>query len=114
MKKMVLMAVCLFVCSSAMATNDDPPKRNQWSTENCKDAGVTTKVDNDYDTNSYKSKVSVDNSRSKDYETRTTVTDYGGNKIDELTTNYGKYKNATAEGEYKRDVKAETECRFKN
>ena len=118
MKKMVLMAACLFVCSSAMATHDDPPKnpRNEWSKENCKDAGVTTTVNNDYYNGGYKSQVTVNTPISNgNYQSRTTVTDYGGNQVDELKggkySNNGSHHTSTSQT-YKRDVKAETECKF--
>ena len=119
MKKMVLMAACLFVCSSAMATHDDPPKnpRNEWSKENCKDAGVTTTVDNDYYNGGYKSQVTVNTPRNSGnpYQSRTTVTDYGGNQVDEFRSGTLPESNTyskSASQTYKRDVKAETECKF--
>ncbi|MDO5497086.1 MAG: hypothetical protein Q4F45_04320 [Alistipes sp.] len=124
MKKLVLMAACLFVCSSAMATHDDPPKnpRNEWSKENCKDAGVTTTVNNDYYTDGYKSQVTVNtpdingSHTNKDaYQSRTTVTDYDGNQIDEIRSGSLPDKDTyskSASQTYKRDVKAETECKF--
>ena len=60
MKKIFVLAVCLFVCSTVMAAQNNPPQndsRYQWNENNCKDARVETRVNNQYYHDGYKSQV---------------------------------------------------------
>ena len=114
MKRFFILAISLFV-SATMLLAMDPPARNQWSSDNCKDAGVTTTTNNDYYHNGNKSQVSV-HAYDKHVETRTTVRDYSGNVVDEISnrTNVaGNYKQKI-QREYKRDVTSSTECKWNN
>lgn len=116
MKRFFILAISLFV-SATMLLAMDPPARNQWSSDNCKDAGVTTTTNNDYYDNGYKSQVKVqrqENNNSK-VETRTTVRDYSGNVVDEISNrNWDGSLERSVERGYKRDVTSSTECRWRD
>ena len=112
MKRFFILAISLFV-SATMLLAMDPPARNQWSSDNCKDAGVTTTTNNDYYNNGYKSQVSVYKHGNAVVETRTTVRDYSGNVVDEISNrNGGSGYKQNVQREYKRDVTSSTECKW--
>lgn len=111
MKRFFILAISLFV-SATMLLAMDPPARNQWSSDNCKDAGVTTTTNNDYYNNGNKSQVSV-HVGYNNVETRTTVRDYSGNVVDEISNRHqGNNYQLNVNREYKRDVTSSTECRW--
>ncbi len=111
MKRFFILAISLFV-SATMLLAMDPPARNQWSSDNCKDAGVTTTTNNDYNNNGNKSQVRVYNHGNSVVETRTTVRDYSGNVVDEISNRSGSAYGFDVKREYKRDVTSSTECKW--
>lgn len=111
MKKILCLAISLFVCSAAMAIQDDDNKKYEWSKDNCRDARVETKTDNYYYNNGYKSQVEVTSSSDK-VDTRTTVRDKeSGYVVDEITFK-GNSVNRSESREYKQEVTSDTECRW--
>lgn len=113
MKKIFVLAVCLFVCSTVMAAQNNPPQndsRYQWNENNCKDARVETRVNNQYYNNGNKSRVTQTRTDGS-YEARTTVYNSKGQSIDNLhTTDNSAYQ--TNHRYYNEDVTAKTECKW--
>ncbi len=113
MKKIFVLAVCLFVCSTVMAAQNNPPQndsRYQWNENNCKDAGVETRVDNQYYQNGNKSQV-TQTKPSGSYEARTTVYNSKGQSIDNIHRPNNGSSNTTSRY-YNEDVTAKTECKW--
>ncbi len=113
MKKIFVLAVCLFVCSTVMAAQNNPPQndsRYQWNENNCKDARVETSVNNQYYKNGNKSEVTQTRTRDS-YEARTTVYNSKGQSIDNLHTT-DQSTSIVNHRYYNEDVTAKTECKW--
>ena len=116
MKKIFVLAVCLFVCSTVMAAQNNPPQndsRYQWNENNCKDARVETRVNNQYYHDGYKSQVTQTTpDNNSGYEARTTVYNSKGQSIDNIHTNTDKTNAISRDRNYNEDVTAKTECKW--
>ena len=116
MKKIFVLAVCLFVCSVVMAAQNNPPQndsRYQWNENNCKDAGVETRANNNYYQNGYQSQAGHTAPKG-DYQVRTTVYDTQGNIVDQIHSgrNIHQDNKRTEHREYNQTVRATSECKW--
>ena len=114
MKKIFVLAVCLFACSTVMAAQNNPPQndsRYQWNENNCKDARVETRVNNQYYTGGNKSQVTQTTPQGS-YEARTTVYNSKGQSIDNIHTNRDMNSAKSHSRGYNEDVTAKTECKW--
>ena len=114
MKKIFVLAVCLFVCSTVMAAQNNPPQndsRYQWNENNCKDARVETRVNNQYYTGGHKSQV-TQTTPGKGYDARTTVYNSKGQSIDNIHTHVIQNTPGSRDRNYNEDVTAKTECKW--
>ena len=113
MKKIFVLAVCLFVCSVVMAAQNNPPQndsRYQWNENNCKDAGVETRANNQYYHDGYQSQAGHSLPQG-DYQVRTTVRDTQGNIVDQIHSKGNGSSKAAYRG-YNETVRATTECKW--
>ena len=114
MKKIFVLAVCLFVCSVVMAAQNNPPQndsRYQWNNNNCKDAGVETRANNNYYQDGYQSQAGH-NAPKGEYQVRTTVYDTQGNIVDQIHSNNKSNVGTTEHRGYNQTVRATSECKW--
>lgn len=115
MKKIFVLAVCLFVCSVVMAAQNNPPQndsRYQWNNNNCKDAGVETRANNNYYMNGHQSQAGHTAPKGE-YQVRTTVYDTQGNIVDQIHTNMDRVAGSkNVHREYNETVRATSECKW--
>lgn len=109
MKKLFLAAALTAACSLSAIADDDA--KYKWSTDNCKDAGVTTSVDNRYNQRGNDAQVTVSN-RPSNMQTRTTITNEYGDRQEYYNDARNNIESESYDSYY--EVKdATTECRWK-